>query len=165
MYRWLVVLLTLVLPGCQAENPEVPRADGPAEAAPATLSFSNAFAPVAPEGGTGGVFVEIAGGATADTLVGAHFASAAQVEIHETYATSDGLRGMRAIEQGLPIPAGGTVALRPGSYHLMLMELRAPLAAGDTLEITLDFARAGTRSLRVPVRAPEDLPAHSAAHH
>lgn len=161
----LLFFVPVVLAGCQPEQEPAPAESAPpvSAAASSELTLADPFSPIAPEGGTGGLFVQIHGGASTDTLLGAQFDGARRVELHETYATDDGLRGMRQIN-GLPIPAGETVALRPGSFHLMLMGLQAPLTAGDTITVTLDFAQAGVVPLRVPVYAPEDLPTAHANH-
>lgn len=91
-----------------------------------------------------GAYVEIRNdGSAPDRLVSATAAVAGRVEIHEMGVT-DGVMRMRALPEGLVIPAGQTVRLRPGSYHLMLMELRRPLAPGDRVTGTLVFERAGT---------------------
>jgi copper(I)-binding protein len=58
------------------------------------------------------------------------------VEIHEMKMEGDLMR-MRALEAGLPLPAGQAVQLRPGGYHIMLMGLKQPLNAGDTVPVTL----------------------------
>lgn len=52
----------------------------------------------------------------------------------------------------LEVPAGTTVALKPGATHLMLTDFSAPPAAGDSLRLTLRFAHAGTLTFAVPVR-------------
>jgi periplasmic copper chaperone A len=43
--------------------------------------------------------------------------------------------------------------LKPGSYHVMLIGLKKPLKAGETIPLTLDFEKAGKVSLTVPIRA------------
>jgi copper(I)-binding protein len=43
----------------------------------------------------------------------------------------------------IDVPAGGSVELKPGGYHVMLMKLAAPIAAGDSVPVTLTFERAG----------------------
>ncbi len=60
---------------------------------------------------------------------------------------------------GIPVPAGATVALAPGGYHAMLVELARPLAAGDTLSATATFTSGTTLPLRAIVRSIDDLPA------
>lgn len=52
----------------------------------------------------------------------------------------------------LELPSGDEVALAPGGYHIMLLDLVEPLVAGDTIEVTLTFERAGEMVVTVPVR-------------
>jgi copper(I)-binding protein len=83
--------------------------------------------------------------ATDATLVGATAAVAKTVELHES-SHEGGLMRMRAVE-ALALPAGKPVALEPGGYHLMLIDLAEPLAAGSTVTLTLVFRdRAGARA-------------------
>jgi len=75
---------------------------------------------------------------------------------------------MRAID-GLELPARRAVDLRPGGYHLMLMELRQPLTAGQTISLQLTIEhRDGTRErieVQAQVRAMSGGPAgHSMPH-
>ena len=65
---------------------------------------------------------------------------------------ADGSMGMRPVAR-LEIPAGGSVALQSGSYHIMLIGLTKPLAAGETVELTLLFEKAGAITVRAEVRA------------
>lgn len=53
----------------------------------------------------------------------------------------------------IDIPAGGTVALEPGGYHLMLMELKEEPKVGSTVELTLTFEGAGDVVVKAEVRA------------
>lgn len=86
------------------------------------------------------------------TLVGASSPVAKIVEIHQT-AMAGGVMQMRAIPR-LDLPAGQPVTLAPGGYHVMLMALQQPLAAGQRVQLTLVFEdRAGKRST-VEVDAP-----------
>ena len=64
----------------------------------------------------------------------------------------NGVMKMRELTDGLAIPAGGTVALKPGSYHVMLIGLKKPLAAGDLFPLTLNFEKAGNVSVTVRSR-------------
>ena len=52
------------------------------------------------------------------------------------------MKGMKEVAK-IDIPAGGSVQLKPGGYHIMLMELAKPIAAGDTVPVTLTFEKAG----------------------
>ena len=58
---------------------------------------------------------------------------------------------MQEMTSGLPLPAGETVSLEPGSYHVMLLELVEPLETGDEFEVTLTFAEGDDMTIEVPV--------------
>jgi copper(I)-binding protein len=89
-------------------------------------------------------------GVTADALVGVTSPIAMSCEIHETSMDSSGMAGMHPIDR-LEIPAGGTVALEPGGYHLMLMDSQA-MTVGTTVELRLEFEGAGTVVVQAEVR-------------
>jgi len=67
--------------------------------------------------------------------------------------TPDGVMQMRQVEEGLPIPAGGSLALAPGGAHLMLIGLDEPIHEGDQVTLTLEFANAAPIEVAVPVAA------------
>jgi periplasmic copper chaperone A len=87
-------------------------------------------------------------------LVGASSPVAGVTEIHEMKMDGDIMR-MRAIPGGLDLPAGKAVALQPGGFHVMLLDLKAALPKDATVPLTLLFKDAkGTESkveLTVPV--------------
>ena len=113
-----------------------------------TEAFARASA--TPTAGAGAAYISLMNhGAEADTLLSAATPAAETVEIHTT-ETVDGVMKMRAAGP-LEIPAMGTLAMKPGGYHLMLMGLKAPLAKGSEIEITLTFAKAGDVKVTVPV--------------
>lgn len=56
--------------------------------------------------------------------------------------STSAMKGMKEVSS-ITIPAGGSVQLKPGGYHIMLMELAKPIAAGDTVPVTLTFEKAG----------------------
>ena len=98
----------------------------------------------------GGAYLELKAAAGAgDRLVSASSPAAGTVEIHE-HANEGGVMKMRRID-GLAVPAGGSVVLKPGGYHLMLMDLKQPLKQGDKLQLTLTFEKAGILSVEGPV--------------
>ena len=70
-----------------------------------------------------------------------------------TEPTDEGfaMMGMREIE-ALDIPAGETVELVPGGYHLMLIDLARDLEVGDEFDVTLRFESAGEHTVTVTVR-------------
>ena len=83
-------------------------------------------------------------------LVAVATEAAEQTEIHVMEYKNDRMT-MRRVE-GLQVPAGGEVALKPGGAHLMLMELRQPLRDGDEVELVLRFGDGTERRIQVPVR-------------
>jgi hypothetical protein len=105
--------------------------------------------PTAPGAKVGGAFMTLVGGAQADRVVAGSSPVAAAVELH-THIMQEGVAKMRAIP-GIDVPAGGRVELKPGGLHLMLINLKAPLKAGDTIPLTLRFEKAGEIEIRVPV--------------
>lgn len=103
--------------------------------------------------GPAGGFLSIANpGSSADALVGASSDAAAAVEIHETTMADDGTMGMAPIDR-IELPAGGSVELKPGGTHLMLIGLAKPLTAGEKVTITLLFEHAGAVEVTAEVRA------------
>jgi len=98
-------------------------------------------------------------------LVSAVSPVAGVVEIHEMKMDKDVMK-MAALPSGLELPAGKTVELKPGGYHVMLMDLKAPLAADSTVPVTLTFQDAKgnktTQELKLPVKA---MAAHAHGEH
>ncbi len=71
-------------------------------------------------------------------LVGVRSPVAGVAEIHEMKMEKDIMK-MAALPNGLDLPAGKAVELKPGGYHVMLMDLKAPLAKDSTVPVTLTF--------------------------
>ena len=104
-------------------------------------------------------------GTTDDALVSVTSPSAATVELHETTANASGEMVMQPVAS-VPVPAGGSVELKPGSYHMMLIGLVAPLQVGDIVELVLTFQSGephNTIVVEAPVRdsAPMPMPSGS----
>ena len=90
-----------------------------------------------------------------DKLLSASTPVAASVEIHRMQMQGDVMQ-MRAVP-ALEIPAGATVDFKhsqPNGYHLMLLDLKAPLKDGDRFPVTLRFETAGTHEVQVWVQTP-----------
>ncbi len=107
-----------------------------------------------------GAFMKI----TASTdirLVGVITPVAAVAEVHEM-RMDGGVMTMRALDGGLALPAGKAVELKPGGYHVMLMDLKVPFQKDTTIPLTLvfkDSAGKETRSaLKVPVSVTAPMP-------
>jgi copper(I)-binding protein len=102
---------------------------------------------------TGAVYMTLDNkSSTADRLTGASSDVADKLQIHEM-KVENGVMKMREVAGGLSIPAGGSVALKPGSYHVMLIGLKKPLTVGEKFPLTLTFEKAGNISVTVPVQA------------
>ncbi len=91
--------------------------------------------------------------ATADRLVSASSPDANIVQIHESRIES-GMMMMRELREGMALPAGETVTLEPGGNHLMLLGVREPLVAGDTVTMTLTFESSPPLELTATVGQP-----------
>lgn len=74
------------------------------------------------------------------TIVAASTDTAPTVELHETSMDATGGMSMSPIEGGFVIPAGGSLTLEVGSFHIMIMGVSEPIVAGDDVDITLTFS-------------------------
>jgi copper(I)-binding protein len=90
------------------------------------------------------------GGEETDRLTGAETPAAAAVQIHESRVVDDVMRMQRV--DGLDIPSGETVELKPGGVHLMLLGLTRSLIEGEEIDITLHFVLSSDLVVRVPVQ-------------
>lgn len=98
--------------------------------------------------GNGAIYATLANpGKDRDTLISAASDAAGVVEIHESYQHM-GMMMMRPVK-AIEVPAGGKVEMKPGSYHIMLLNLKRDLKAGQTVNVTLQFQKAG----KIPVKA------------
>ena len=97
-----------------------------------------------PKGATvGGGFLKITNNGTeSDRLIGGSSPISARFEVHEM-SMDNGVMRMRQLKDGLVIKPGETVELKPGSLHLMFVDLKEPIKEGDRLKGTLEFEKAG----------------------
>ena len=89
-------------------------------------------------------------------LVSASSAIAGYGEVHEMHMEGDVMR-MRALREGVLLPAGQRIELRPGALHLMLMDLHQPVSKGSTVALTLVFRRADGSRQQLDIAAPASL--------
>jgi copper(I)-binding protein len=82
-----------------------------------------------------------------------------KVEVHEMKMDGNVMR-MREVEKGIEIPAGATVTLKPGGFHIMFMELNAPLAQGAKVPVTLVFEKAGSIDVDFKIEAAGAAASH-----
>ena len=88
---------------------------------------------------------------TPATLVAAASPAASAVEMHQMTMDA-GMMRMRPVDR-VPLPAGQTVELKSGGYHLMLMSLDRPMRVGDTVPITLTIEDGAGKRTTVQVNA------------
>jgi periplasmic copper chaperone A len=91
-------------------------------------------------------------GAEPDTLLSIVSGVATSAEIHEMAVDDRGVMTMRPLSEGLEIPAGDSVELKPGSFHLMFVDLEHPLVEGETFLALLTFENAGAIQVEFKIR-------------
>jgi len=143
----IATLMTLTLVAAKAQSVDVKEAW-----ARATVAGQKAT----------GAFMKLT--AKADTkLVAVSSPAAGVAEVHEMKMDGNVMK-MRAVEGGLDLPAGKTVELKPGGYHVMLMDLKAPLAKDGTVAMTLVFKDAKGVESKMDVSLPVSTVAPAGGH-
>lgn len=102
-------------------------------------------------GRTSAVYLTLLAQGAPDRLTGASTPVAGMAMLHESYE-DHGVMRMRMLD-GLELPVGQAVMLKPGGMHIMLTGLKQHLAAGDKFPLTLTFEKAPTVTVNVPVLA------------
>lgn len=127
-------------------------------AAAGSLQISKAWTlPVSEVGANSPLLMTIRNnGAEADSLLRARCPIANFLEKH-TVDRGEGAPAMRAVAS-IPVPPNQTVTLDISGYHLMLLQTRQPLAAGDRFVCSVAFAKAGTLDVDVQVASGEPGP-------
>lgn len=85
-------------------------------------------------------------------LVGVSTPAAKSAEIHESRQTQGRVQ-MNEVDE-VPLPAGRRVELKPGGYHVMLVDLARPLGEGDNVPLTLTIEDKRGKRTQLEVRAP-----------
>jgi periplasmic copper chaperone A len=114
--------------------------------------------PAAAGAGAMGCYVTLQA-ATDDRLVSVATPAAARGEIH-TMSMDDGVMRMRQLPDGLALPAGESVALKPGAEHLMLMGPTGAFDEGGEVSLTLTFEHAPAQTVTAQIRSAP----HGAGH-
>ena len=143
----LLLLLNLLslLGACGGSTPSV---EGP------HIKIEGAWARASPKmAGAGAVYMILKNdGSQADKLLSGKTPAAEVVELHESFMDENNVMKMRAVEGGyIEIPAGGSVELKPGGLHVMLIKLVKPLQADTTIPLTLNFEKSGELIIEAPV--------------
>jgi len=120
------------------------------------LDVSNPWARATPGGAENGAAYVTIQSPTADRLISAASPVAKKVELH-TMEMAGMVMKMRPIA-GLDIPADQLVTLKPGGEHIMLIGLQHPLREGQTFPLTLNFEKAGARTVTVAIEKAGAMP-------
>lgn len=124
----------------------------PALAQPAApISIEASWTRAAGQGAQGAGYLTIRNSGADDRLLAATSPAATRLELHNVLRDGEVMR-MREVD-AIPVPARGAVTLRPGGLHLMMIGLTRPLAAGESVPITLRFERAGEVQATLAVQA------------
>ncbi|GAB3153911.1 hypothetical protein GCM10027058_23390 [Microbacterium neimengense] len=143
-----LALTALALAGCAAQSQSTSSSVAAAEA----ISVSDAWVKSA-DSGMSAAFGELNNDGDADvTVTSATTPASSAVELHETVENESGQMVMRQIEGGFVIPAHGSLTLAPGGNHIMLMDLTAPLVAGDDVTLTLTYSDGTSSQITAPVK-------------
>jgi copper(I)-binding protein len=124
------------------------------------LSISGAYSRETVAGQTVGAgFLKIKNTGAADRLISASASIGAEVQLH-TMTMESNIMKMSQIA-AIDIPANGSVELTPGGMHLMIMGIKSPLKAGDTVKIKLRFTNAGEVEVNFPTQSITPATAHN----
>jgi copper(I)-binding protein len=128
------------------------------------ITIDNPWTRVTPTGArvAGGYMVITNNGVEPDRLIGGTSEIAPRFEVHSMEMV-DGVARMAEVAGGLEIPPGGSVALEPGSYHVMFMNLATPVTMDTPVSGTLVFERAGEIEISYDV-APMGSPRAPGGH-
>jgi copper(I)-binding protein len=142
-YLVFVMMLVFLLSACGTSAPAATQGG---------IEISTPFAHAAGIGETTAAYMIIKNtGADADKLISVSCDAAMMTQAMESKMEGD-VMSMSDVPV-IDLPAGGTVELKSGGYHIMLMDLAKELKAGDTISLVLEFEKAGKMTLNVPVLA------------
>jgi periplasmic copper chaperone A len=113
------------------------------------IQITNAWARATPGGAQAAAAYVTIESPAGDRLTGVSTPAAQKADIH-SMTNDNGVMKMRPVD-GLDLPAGQAVTLKPGGYHIMMTGLAKPLEEGQSFPLTLNFAKAGARQVTVTV--------------
>ena len=130
-----------------------------------SIEIKHPWARATPKGSevAGGYMKLINTGKETDRLVGGSMPTAGKFEIHEMSMDGNVMK-MRPLPNGIEIKPGQTVELKPGSYHLMFVGLKAPFEQGKRVKGTLQFEKAGAVEVEYAVEAAGSTPGRHDEH-
>ena len=141
----------------------IPKEEGTADDAPGRghaqdgdLTVSGAWMPEPANPEVGALYLEVANDAEHDdALTGVVTSVSETAELHTTGTDESGVSRMEEVEE-VPVPAGETVELTSGGYHVMVLDIPEPLTEGDEFTTVLTFDGGTELDLTVPVEAMAD---------
>lgn len=119
--------------------------------------FARATPPNAPV--SGGYMTIHNSGEEADRLISGEASFADRFEIHEMKMEGDVMK-MRRLAEGLEIPAGGEVELKPGGSHIMFIGIDSQFKDGESRSVTLTFEKAGSIEVEFKVQDMKAMHGH-----
>ena len=139
LQRIAILVLVLILGACSA---------------PGELTIEKAWIRPASAGQNSAAYFVIQNQtASDDTLLNVSSEIAAATEVHMSMADANGVMSMQ-MQHSVAAPARSAVEFKPGGLHIMFVNLAQDLKAGDTITLTLNFEKAGSLTIPVPVKAP-----------
>ncbi|MDZ7658307.1 copper chaperone PCu(A)C [Fodinibius sp.] len=138
--------------GCGSESNSSDESGSTKEVVLGKITLDNAWARPGSQQGKSAAYLRISNGtASTDTLLSFSSEAAEKIELHESIEHDDGTISMQPAGQQV-IPSGEKLRLQPGGLHLMLINLKRDIAVGDSLKLSLKFARVGTITATTPVQ-------------
>ncbi|MEJ2013314.1 MAG: copper chaperone PCu(A)C [Anaerolineales bacterium] len=116
----------------------------------AGLRVDSAWARPAERGMNSAVYLRIQNGPDPEVLTGAASDVAETVQVHRTILDADGNAAMEELPR-VSLAPGEILEMKPGSYHIMLINLRHPLNAGESFDLALYFEKTGEYHVSIPV--------------
>ncbi len=144
----------LALAGCSSDSASTTESSAPATDAAVTVT--DAWIPQ-PASDTSAMFGMVSNsGSEAVSITGGSAPDVGMVQVHE-FVKEGNKEVMQEVPGGLEIPAGGSVTLQPGGYHVMMMDVTADWQVGDEVPVTLEFTNNETVEVTAVVKAREGM--------
>ncbi len=116
------------------------------------LIIQNAWARPAINGNNGAAYFIIENDTSSDdTLLSVTSDIASAVEVHMSMMDGNGVMSMQ-MQEAVTVPSGKILEFKPGGLHVMLIRLNQDLKIGDTISLTLNFEKTGSRTIEVTVK-------------
>ena len=151
VYTYVVLLLAVFVLAAAQCAPAPAQPASSAGDAPEIVVMDAWSRPSSMVAGNGAVYMHMMNeGGSPDRLLSVEGNVAEAVEIHQTKMEGDVMK-MSPV-QNIELPAGGSVNLEPGGYHIMLINLKEALVPGEKLTLTLNFEESGSKTVEAEIR-------------